>query len=79
MSAFFEEKIRTIISEYKTANKSSDRLRRSQRFRKKMQQQDPSNASSRSVLSYASFFFRTIAYNILIGNVSGAVGAVRDV
>ncbi|TNN69768.1 Bromodomain and WD repeat-containing protein 1 [Liparis tanakae] len=46
MSAFFEEKIRTIISEYKTAIKSSDRLRRSQRFRKKMQQQDPSNASS---------------------------------
>ncbi|XP_034403808.1 bromodomain and WD repeat-containing protein 3 isoform X2 [Cyclopterus lumpus] len=46
MSAFFEEKIRTIISEYKTAIKSSDRLRRSQRFRKKMQQQDQSNASS---------------------------------
>uniref|UniRef100_A0A8C2XA21 Bromodomain and WD repeat domain containing 1 n=1 Tax=Cyclopterus lumpus TaxID=8103 RepID=A0A8C2XA21_CYCLU len=53
MSAFFEEKIRTIISEYKTAIKSSDRLRRSQRFRKKMQQQDQSNASSRSVF----FFF----------------------
>uniref|UniRef100_A0A665TV18 Bromodomain and WD repeat domain containing 1 n=1 Tax=Echeneis naucrates TaxID=173247 RepID=A0A665TV18_ECHNA len=40
LSAFFEEQIRTIISEYKTAVKSSDRLRRSQRFRKKMQQQD---------------------------------------
>uniref|UniRef100_A0A8C7X9Q0 Bromodomain and WD repeat domain containing 1 n=1 Tax=Oryzias sinensis TaxID=183150 RepID=A0A8C7X9Q0_9TELE len=32
LSAFFEEQIRTIISEYKTAIKSSDRLRRSQRF-----------------------------------------------
>lgn len=28
-----------IISDYKTAVKSSDKLRRSQRFRKKMQQQ----------------------------------------
>uniref|UniRef100_A0A7N6AJS1 Bromo domain-containing protein n=1 Tax=Anabas testudineus TaxID=64144 RepID=A0A7N6AJS1_ANATE len=33
LSAFFEEQIRTVISEYKTAVKSSDRLRRSQRFR----------------------------------------------
>uniref|UniRef100_UPI003AAF57AB bromodomain and WD repeat-containing protein 3 n=1 Tax=Centroberyx gerrardi TaxID=166262 RepID=UPI003AAF57AB len=40
LSAFFEEQIRTVISEYKTAVKSNDRLRRSQRFRKKMQQQD---------------------------------------
>ncbi|XP_031608481.1 bromodomain and WD repeat-containing protein 3 [Oreochromis aureus] len=41
LSAFFEERIRTIISEYKTAVKSSNRLRRSQRFRKKiLQQQD---------------------------------------
>ncbi|XP_042342206.1 bromodomain and WD repeat-containing protein 3 isoform X2 [Plectropomus leopardus] len=46
LSAFFEEHIRAIISEYKTAIKSSDRLRRSQRFRKKMQQQDQSNATS---------------------------------
>lgn len=47
LSAFFEEQIRTIISEYKTAVKSSDRLRRSQRFRKKMQQQDqPSSRSA---------------------------------
>ncbi|XP_033487229.2 bromodomain and WD repeat-containing protein 3 isoform X1 [Epinephelus lanceolatus] len=46
LSAFFEEHIRSIISEYKTAIKSSDRLRRSQRFRKKMQQQDQSNATS---------------------------------
>ncbi|KAM9734018.1 bromodomain and WD repeat-containing protein 3 [Menidia menidia] len=43
LSAFFEEHIRTIISEYKTAVKSNDRLRRSQRFRKKMQQQDHSS------------------------------------
>uniref|UniRef100_A0A671UTA5 Bromodomain and WD repeat domain containing 1 n=1 Tax=Sparus aurata TaxID=8175 RepID=A0A671UTA5_SPAAU len=46
LSAFFEEQIRTIASEYKTAVKSSDRLRRSQRFRKKMQQQDQPSASS---------------------------------
>lgn len=49
LSAFFEEQIRTIISEYKTAVKSSDRLRRSQRFRKKMQQQDHPSATTRSV------------------------------
>ncbi|KAM6932903.1 LOW QUALITY PROTEIN: bromodomain and WD repeat-containing protein 3 [Xenentodon cancila] len=48
LSAFFEEKIRTIISEYKTAVKSSDRLRRSQRFRKKMQQQQEQSATTRS-------------------------------
>ncbi|KAG7223050.1 hypothetical protein INR49_015939, partial [Caranx melampygus] len=47
LSAFFEEQIRTIISEYKTAVKSNDRLRRSQRFRKKMQQQDQSAASQK--------------------------------
>ncbi|XP_061682626.1 bromodomain and WD repeat-containing protein 3 isoform X2 [Syngnathoides biaculeatus] len=41
LSAFFEEQIRTIISDYKTAVKSSARLRRSQRFKKKMQH-DPS-------------------------------------
>ncbi|XP_077579286.1 bromodomain and WD repeat-containing protein 3 isoform X2 [Stigmatopora nigra] len=35
LSAFFEEQIRTIISDYKTAVKSSARLRRSQRFKKK--------------------------------------------
>ncbi|XP_051253294.1 bromodomain and WD repeat-containing protein 3 isoform X2 [Dicentrarchus labrax] len=46
LSAFFEEQIRTIISEYKTAVKSSDRLRRSQRFRKKMQQQDQPSATT---------------------------------
>uniref|UniRef100_A0AAQ5XM28 Bromo domain-containing protein n=1 Tax=Amphiprion ocellaris TaxID=80972 RepID=A0AAQ5XM28_AMPOC len=49
LSAFFEERIRTIISEYKTAVKSNDRLRRSQRFRKKMQQQDQPSAPTRSV------------------------------
>ncbi|CAB1348003.1 unnamed protein product [Coregonus sp. 'balchen'] len=37
LSAFFEERIRTIISQYKTAVKSSEMLRRSQRFRKKLQ------------------------------------------
>ncbi|XP_037124161.1 bromodomain and WD repeat-containing protein 3 isoform X2 [Syngnathus acus] len=42
LSAFFEEQIRTIISEYKTAVKSSARLRRSQRFKKKMQH-DPTS------------------------------------
>uniref|UniRef100_A0A8D3E3D2 Bromodomain and WD repeat domain containing 1 n=1 Tax=Scophthalmus maximus TaxID=52904 RepID=A0A8D3E3D2_SCOMX len=46
LSAFFEEHIRSVISEYKTAVKSSDRLRRSQRFRKKMQQQDQTTARS---------------------------------
>uniref|UniRef100_A0A6Q2WTL1 Bromo domain-containing protein n=1 Tax=Esox lucius TaxID=8010 RepID=A0A6Q2WTL1_ESOLU len=40
LSAFFEERIRTIISEYKTAIKSSEKLRRSQRFRKKLQHQE---------------------------------------
>nr|XP_043888141.1 bromodomain and WD repeat-containing protein 3 isoform X2 [Solea senegalensis] len=47
LSAFFEEQIRTIISEYKTAIKSNDRLRRSQRFRKKMQQDHPSATSQK--------------------------------
>ncbi|XP_037533386.1 bromodomain and WD repeat-containing protein 3 [Nematolebias whitei] len=46
LSAFFEEQIRTIISEYKTAIKSSERLRRSQRFRKKAQQDQPSATTS---------------------------------
>lgn len=50
LSAFFEERIRTIISDYKTAVKSSDKLRRSQRFRKKMQQQSQPSAAARSVL-----------------------------
>uniref|UniRef100_A0A667YBF5 Bromodomain and WD repeat domain containing 1 n=1 Tax=Myripristis murdjan TaxID=586833 RepID=A0A667YBF5_9TELE len=50
LSAFFEEQIRTIISEYKTAVKSSERLRRSQRFRKKMDQPAPGmNTAMRSV------------------------------
>ncbi|KAF7644935.1 hypothetical protein LDENG_00213400 [Lucifuga dentata] len=51
LSAFFEEQIRAIISEYKTAIKSSERLRRSQRFRKKMQQQDQSTANSNTTTS----------------------------
>uniref|UniRef100_A0A667Y436 Bromodomain and WD repeat domain containing 1 n=1 Tax=Myripristis murdjan TaxID=586833 RepID=A0A667Y436_9TELE len=52
LSAFFEEQIRTIISEYKTAVKSSERLRRSQRFRKKMDQPAPGmNTAMRSSMS----------------------------
>ncbi|CAL8345041.1 unnamed protein product [Arctogadus glacialis] len=46
LSAFFEERIRRILSEYKTAVKSSERLRRSQRFRKKMQQGEPSGVGA---------------------------------
>ncbi|XP_060761728.1 bromodomain and WD repeat-containing protein 3 isoform X2 [Neoarius graeffei] len=41
LSAFFEERIRKIISDYKTAVKSSLKLRRSQRFKKRAQQQEP--------------------------------------
>uniref|UniRef100_A0A8B9RAF8 Bromodomain and WD repeat domain containing 1 n=1 Tax=Astyanax mexicanus TaxID=7994 RepID=A0A8B9RAF8_ASTMX len=41
LSALFEERIRKIISDYKTAVKNCSRLRRSQRFRKRLQQQDP--------------------------------------
>ncbi|XP_061072702.1 bromodomain and WD repeat-containing protein 3 isoform X2 [Conger conger] len=41
LSALFEERIRTIISDYKTAVKSGERLRRSQRCRKRLQHQDP--------------------------------------
>ncbi|MFT7803382.1 bromodomain and WD repeat-containing protein 3-like isoform X4 [Arapaima gigas] len=40
LSAFFDERIRAIISDYKTALKSSEKLRRSQRFRKKVQHQE---------------------------------------
>ncbi|XP_029700101.1 bromodomain and WD repeat-containing protein 3 isoform X2 [Takifugu rubripes] len=47
LSAFFEERIRTIISDYKTAVKSSEKLRRSQRFRKKMQQQNQPSVTAR--------------------------------
>uniref|UniRef100_A0A8C6P815 Bromodomain and WD repeat domain containing 1 n=1 Tax=Nothobranchius furzeri TaxID=105023 RepID=A0A8C6P815_NOTFU len=47
LSAFFEDKIRNIISEYKTAIKSSNRLRRSQRFRTKTQQPDQPSSASR--------------------------------
>lgn len=48
LSALFEERIRTVISDYKTAVKSSDKLRRSQRFRKKTQQQQQPSAAARS-------------------------------
>uniref|UniRef100_A0A671SH57 Bromodomain and WD repeat-containing protein 3-like n=1 Tax=Sinocyclocheilus anshuiensis TaxID=1608454 RepID=A0A671SH57_9TELE len=40
LSAFFEESIQKILSDYKTAIKSSLKLRRSQRFRKKLQHQE---------------------------------------
>ncbi|XP_031429776.1 bromodomain and WD repeat-containing protein 1 [Clupea harengus] len=40
LSAFFEERIRTIISDYKSAVKSSEKLRRSQRFRKRQMSQE---------------------------------------
>uniref|UniRef100_A0A8C9VKR5 Bromodomain and WD repeat domain containing 1 n=1 Tax=Scleropages formosus TaxID=113540 RepID=A0A8C9VKR5_SCLFO len=46
LSAFFEERIRAIISDYKTAVKSSEKLRRSQRFRKKVQHQELPLSSS---------------------------------
>ncbi|XP_030632617.1 bromodomain and WD repeat-containing protein 3 [Chanos chanos] len=48
MSAFFEERIRKIISNYKTAVKNSMKLRRSQRFRKKLMYQEPSAPSHQS-------------------------------
>ncbi|XP_046732894.1 bromodomain and WD repeat-containing protein 3 isoform X3 [Silurus meridionalis] len=41
LSAFFEERIRKIISDHKTAVKSSLKLRRSQRFKKRTQQEEP--------------------------------------
>ncbi|XP_041734494.2 bromodomain and WD repeat-containing protein 3 isoform X2 [Coregonus clupeaformis] len=46
LSAFFEERIRTIISQYKTAIKSSEKLRRSQRFRKKLQHHESAAPST---------------------------------
>lgn len=63
LSAFFEEQIRTIISEYKTAIKSSERLRRSQRFRKKMQDQ-PSTARSVCRQNIQFYRFRIVAHNL---------------
>ncbi|XP_073673576.1 bromodomain and WD repeat-containing protein 3 [Garra rufa] len=48
LSAFFEESIRKIISDYKTAVKSSLKLRRSQRFRKKLQHQESAPLSQGS-------------------------------
>ncbi|KAL1260016.1 hypothetical protein QQF64_007843 [Cirrhinus molitorella] len=48
LSAFFEESIRKIISDYKTAVKSSLKLRRSQRFRKKLQHQESAPSSQGS-------------------------------
>ncbi|XP_066508163.1 bromodomain and WD repeat-containing protein 3-like isoform X1 [Hoplias malabaricus] len=40
LSALFEEHIRRIISDHRSAVKSSSRLRRSQRFRRRLQQQE---------------------------------------
>ncbi|XP_041088792.1 bromodomain and WD repeat-containing protein 3 [Polyodon spathula] len=48
LSAFFEERIRSIVSDYKTAVKHSAKLRRSQRFRKKLQNRESSVSSSRA-------------------------------
>ncbi|CAF88620.1 unnamed protein product, partial [Tetraodon nigroviridis] len=48
LSALFEERIRTVISDYTTAVKSSEQVRRSQRFRKKTQQQQQPSAAARS-------------------------------
>ncbi|XP_028817660.1 bromodomain and WD repeat-containing protein 3 isoform X2 [Denticeps clupeoides] len=48
LSAFFEEQIRPIISEYKSAVKSNEKLRRSQRFRKKPQHQELASSSRES-------------------------------
>lgn len=48
LSAFFEDNIRKIISDNKTALKSSLKLRRSQRFRKKLQHQDSALSSHES-------------------------------
>uniref|UniRef100_A0AAX7VVS0 Bromo domain-containing protein n=1 Tax=Astatotilapia calliptera TaxID=8154 RepID=A0AAX7VVS0_ASTCA len=64
LSAFFEERIRTIISEYKTAVKSSNRLRRSQRFRKKIlqQQQDHPDTRSECCSSPETFHFSFARY-----------------
>ncbi|XP_051521573.1 bromodomain and WD repeat-containing protein 3-like isoform X6 [Myxocyprinus asiaticus] len=47
LSAFFEESIRKIISDYKSAVKSSLKLRRSQRF-KKLQHQESASSSQES-------------------------------
>uniref|UniRef100_A0AAY4ETY2 Bromo domain-containing protein n=1 Tax=Denticeps clupeoides TaxID=299321 RepID=A0AAY4ETY2_9TELE len=51
LSAFFEEQIRPIISEYKSAVKSNEKLRRSQRFRKKPQHQELASSSRESTRS----------------------------
>uniref|UniRef100_A0A671SK19 Bromodomain and WD repeat-containing protein 3-like n=1 Tax=Sinocyclocheilus anshuiensis TaxID=1608454 RepID=A0A671SK19_9TELE len=48
LSAFFEESIQKILSDYKTAIKSSLKLRRSQRFRKKLQHQESAPSSQGS-------------------------------
>uniref|UniRef100_A0A671SIU1 Bromodomain and WD repeat-containing protein 3-like n=1 Tax=Sinocyclocheilus anshuiensis TaxID=1608454 RepID=A0A671SIU1_9TELE len=54
LSAFFEESIQKILSDYKTAIKSSLKLRRSQRFRKKLQHQESDTSSDEWQKSDAS-------------------------
>uniref|UniRef100_A0A3Q2UWT2 Bromodomain and WD repeat domain containing 1 n=1 Tax=Haplochromis burtoni TaxID=8153 RepID=A0A3Q2UWT2_HAPBU len=62
LSAFFEERIRTIISEYKTAVKSSNRLRRSQRSsprKKRLKKGDEQDAESKRSSDESDFETRT--------------------
>uniref|UniRef100_A0A671KZ97 Bromodomain and WD repeat-containing protein 3-like n=1 Tax=Sinocyclocheilus anshuiensis TaxID=1608454 RepID=A0A671KZ97_9TELE len=75
LSAFFEESISKIISDYKTAVKSSLKLRRSQRFRKKLQHQEsaPSRqgstryAGSPCLCCCCSFLFY-IFFSLIVGS-----------
>uniref|UniRef100_A0A671KWP7 Bromodomain and WD repeat-containing protein 3-like n=1 Tax=Sinocyclocheilus anshuiensis TaxID=1608454 RepID=A0A671KWP7_9TELE len=74
LSAFFEESISKIISDYKTAVKSSLKLRRSQRFRKKLQHQEsaPSRqGSTRYINPYNAFL--AIATNLPVLHMTGFV------
>uniref|UniRef100_A0A673LM17 Bromodomain and WD repeat-containing protein 3-like n=1 Tax=Sinocyclocheilus rhinocerous TaxID=307959 RepID=A0A673LM17_9TELE len=67
LSAFFEESIQKILSDYKTAIKSSLKLRRSQRFRKKLQHQEStpsSQGSSRLADPPAMFMLLSLIVNL---------------
>uniref|UniRef100_W5M0F5 Bromodomain and WD repeat domain containing 1 n=1 Tax=Lepisosteus oculatus TaxID=7918 RepID=W5M0F5_LEPOC len=48
LSAFFEERIRMIIPDYKTALKHSETLRRSQRCRRRLQHREPLQSGCRA-------------------------------
>ncbi|MBN3324938.1 BRWD1 protein, partial [Atractosteus spatula] len=48
LSAFFEERIRMIIPDYKTALKRSEKLRRSQRCRRRLQHREPLESGCRA-------------------------------